>query len=117
MDVTKPYKFMGFGAMDATKPYEFIGFGATAEAVSRKVASTKTASTLPPAQTHARPASKGLPATKGLPQKAIIATPGAFFLLCFIILGLISAPSKRPIPEKRLPPGPTPWGSKSPPGH
>jgi hypothetical protein len=28
MDVTKPYKFMGFGAMDATKPYEFIGFGA-----------------------------------------------------------------------------------------
>ncbi len=28
MDVTKPYKFIGFGAIDATKPYEFIGFGA-----------------------------------------------------------------------------------------
>ena len=27
MDVTKPYKFIGFGAMDVTKPYEFIGFG------------------------------------------------------------------------------------------
>jgi hypothetical protein len=24
---TKPYKFMGFGAMDVTKPYKFIGFG------------------------------------------------------------------------------------------
>ncbi len=29
MDATKPYKFTGFGAMDATKPYKFIGFGAT----------------------------------------------------------------------------------------
>jgi hypothetical protein len=28
MDVTKAYKFMGFGAMDVTKAYEFIGFGA-----------------------------------------------------------------------------------------
>jgi hypothetical protein len=28
MDVTKPYEFVGFGAMDVTKPYEFIGFGA-----------------------------------------------------------------------------------------
>ncbi len=28
MDVTKPYKFIGFGAMDVTKPYEFTGFGA-----------------------------------------------------------------------------------------
>ena len=28
MDVTKPYKFIGFGAMDVTKPYRFIGFGA-----------------------------------------------------------------------------------------
>ncbi len=27
MDVTKPYKFKGFGAMDATKPYKSIGFG------------------------------------------------------------------------------------------
>jgi hypothetical protein len=27
-DVTKPYEFIGFGAMDVTKPYEFIGFGA-----------------------------------------------------------------------------------------
>ncbi len=25
MDVTKPYEFIGFGAMDVTKPYEFIG--------------------------------------------------------------------------------------------
>ncbi len=28
MYVTKPYKFIRFGAMDATKPYEFIGCGA-----------------------------------------------------------------------------------------
>ncbi len=28
MDVTKPYDFIGFGAMDVTKPYEFTGFGA-----------------------------------------------------------------------------------------
>ena len=27
MDVTKPYKLIGFGAMDVTRPYEFIGFG------------------------------------------------------------------------------------------
>ncbi len=26
--VTKPYEFIGFGAMEVTKPYEFIGFGA-----------------------------------------------------------------------------------------
>ncbi len=25
MDVTKPYKFIRFGAMDVTKPYKFIG--------------------------------------------------------------------------------------------
>ncbi len=24
---TKPYKFIGFGAMEVTKPYKFIGFG------------------------------------------------------------------------------------------
>jgi hypothetical protein len=28
MGVTKPYEFIGFGAMEVTKPYEFIGFGA-----------------------------------------------------------------------------------------
>ncbi len=28
MDVTKPYTSIGFGAMDVTKPYKFIGFGA-----------------------------------------------------------------------------------------
>ena len=28
MDATKPYKFIGFGAMEVTKPYKFIGFGA-----------------------------------------------------------------------------------------
>ena len=27
-DVTKPYEFIGFGAIEVTKPYEFIGFGA-----------------------------------------------------------------------------------------
>ncbi len=26
MDAIKPYKCIGFGAMDATKPYKFIGF-------------------------------------------------------------------------------------------
>ncbi len=25
MDATKPYKFIGFGAMDVTKPYKSIG--------------------------------------------------------------------------------------------
>ncbi len=28
MDITKPYEFIGFGAMDITKPYGIIGFGA-----------------------------------------------------------------------------------------
>ena len=28
MEVTKPYEFIGFGAMDVTKPYKCIGFGA-----------------------------------------------------------------------------------------
>ncbi len=28
MDVTKPYRFIGFGAMDVAKPYKFIWFGA-----------------------------------------------------------------------------------------
>ncbi len=28
MEVTEPYRFIGFGAMEVTKPYEFIGFGA-----------------------------------------------------------------------------------------
>ncbi len=28
MEVTKPYEFIGFGAMEVTKPYEFIGFEA-----------------------------------------------------------------------------------------
>ncbi len=28
MEVTKPYKFIGFGAMEVTKPYKFIRFGA-----------------------------------------------------------------------------------------
>ncbi len=32
MDVTKPYKFIGFGAMDVTKPYKFIGFGRSTDA-------------------------------------------------------------------------------------
>ncbi len=28
MEVTKPYDFIGFGAMEVTKPHDFIGFGA-----------------------------------------------------------------------------------------
>ncbi len=28
MDATKPYEFIGFGAMEVTKPYKFIGLGA-----------------------------------------------------------------------------------------
>ncbi len=28
MEVTKPYKFIGFGAMEVTKPYKSIGFEA-----------------------------------------------------------------------------------------
>ncbi len=27
MDVTKTYRFIGFGAMYVTKPYKFMGFG------------------------------------------------------------------------------------------
>ncbi len=27
LNVTKPYEFIGFGAMDVTKPYEFMGLG------------------------------------------------------------------------------------------
>jgi hypothetical protein len=27
MEVTKPYEFIGCGAMDGPKPYKFIGFG------------------------------------------------------------------------------------------
>ncbi len=27
MEVTKPYKFTGFGVMEVTKPYKFTGFG------------------------------------------------------------------------------------------
>ncbi len=34
MDVTKPYEFIGFGAMDVTKPYEFIGFCSVLAAAS-----------------------------------------------------------------------------------
>ncbi len=33
MDATKPYEFIGFGAMAATKPYELIGFGPWLEAL------------------------------------------------------------------------------------
>ncbi len=29
MDVTKPYEFVGFGAMDGPKPYDFRGFWVT----------------------------------------------------------------------------------------
>ncbi len=28
MEVTKPFEFVGFGAMDVAKPYTFIRFGA-----------------------------------------------------------------------------------------
>ena len=28
MEVTKPYEFIGFGAMEVTKAYKFIGLGA-----------------------------------------------------------------------------------------
>jgi hypothetical protein len=37
MYVTKPYEFIGFGAMYVTKPYEFMWFGAMwAPAVTRE---------------------------------------------------------------------------------
>ncbi len=31
MDVTKPLKSIGFGAMEVTKPYRFMGSGAMAD--------------------------------------------------------------------------------------
>ena len=37
MDVTKPYKFIGFGAMAVTKPYKVTGFGAMAATKPYKV--------------------------------------------------------------------------------
>ncbi len=36
MAITKPYKFIGFGAMDVTKPYKFIGFGANLKGTCSK---------------------------------------------------------------------------------
>ena len=36
MDVTKPYEFIGFGAMDVTKPYELIGFAAMEPEIGQK---------------------------------------------------------------------------------
>ena len=45
MDATKPYEFIGFGAMYGTKPYEFIGFGAMD---ATKPYESKQASPLPP---------------------------------------------------------------------
>ncbi len=36
MAVTKPYEFIGFGAMAVTKPYEFTGFGAMAKGLARE---------------------------------------------------------------------------------
>jgi hypothetical protein len=36
MEVTKPYEFIGFGAMEVTKPYKFIGFGAMDVAARRE---------------------------------------------------------------------------------
>ncbi len=38
MEVTKPYKFIGFGAMEVTKPYKVIGFGVFGLAPSFSVA-------------------------------------------------------------------------------
>ncbi len=35
IDVTEPYKFTGFGVIDVPKPYEFIGFGDNAQRFSR----------------------------------------------------------------------------------
>ncbi len=32
MEVTKPYKFIGFGPMEVTKPYKFIGFESDSQA-------------------------------------------------------------------------------------
>ena len=37
MDATKPYKFIGFGAMDVTKPCKFTGFGAMDVTKSYKI--------------------------------------------------------------------------------
>ena len=41
MDVTKPHKFMGFGAMYVSKPYKFIGFGAMDGIHTGKLRGTK----------------------------------------------------------------------------
>ena len=41
MDVTKPYEFIGFGAMDVAKPYEVIGFGAQTGGEVQSMATSK----------------------------------------------------------------------------
>ncbi len=40
MEVTKPYQFIGFGAMEVTKPYKFIGFWAGLGSTDRVCGST-----------------------------------------------------------------------------
>ncbi len=39
MEATKPYEFIELGAMEATKPHEFIGFGASARGPLEKAVS------------------------------------------------------------------------------
>ncbi len=49
---TKPYEFIGFGAMDVTKPYQFIGFvpGVRDDAVGWVVVPRRSDETGPPTQ-------------------------------------------------------------------
>ncbi len=46
MDVTNPYKIIGFGAMDVTKPYKFIGVGRTTKTILRDSGRTFSAAAL-----------------------------------------------------------------------
>ncbi len=72
-DATKPYEFIGFGAMDATKPYEFIGFGASKQLRNLKVVVQRPGRLFPgrppsndPNPTYVPPVTQGLPQTAPL---------------------------------------------------
>ncbi len=66
-DVTKPYKFIGFGAIDVTKPYKFIGFGAGEYPTSGRQSQPE-----PSLEVESVPAGAGPPAGKASRSKAVV---------------------------------------------
>ena len=81
MDVTKPYEFIGFGAMDVTKPYESIRFGAKPNISSEGAK----------AQTGSIPGRRGLSRAGKRPQANDIGARGASW-------GFLTPPTGDPRP-------------------